>query len=144
MSFRRERRVYDRWLVPEEILLEGEDQGKLERLFDEMADMMASGGEDTPSSLIAARAATMELWAYDRESSNAEDLMEHVVRVRSVAIARRNAYRSMDDRQKMRSMAIANVKQAIDVNDTLRRRQAQGDLFAIHDGENVVSFRKSS
>ena len=124
------------------MLLKSERKRKAEYLALYKSVLESITGKQDPTSLqyVEARCIAADLWVYQRHcgSAKALDALKLATSM-GPAEARRQSYRDMDDRTRLRAMAVHSVKQTRDIFSTLGRSV---DPFHQRIPDNLVPLRR--
>ena len=112
------------WANPEAVLLT-EEHGFLEEyleLYRSVLEKICGPSEPTSLNLVEARCVTQDLWVYQRHCGSAEALNTlNSAAAMGPAECRRQAYRDMDDRTRLRAMVLHAMQQTREIFDNLGR-----------------------
>ena len=131
------------WAKPETVLLTEEHNQVKEYMSLYVAVLNKLCGEHDPSTLnlVEARCIAQDLWAYQRHCGPADALNAlNSASAMGPAECRRQAYRDMDDRVRLRAMVLHAMRQTREIFDSLGRsvyelpQELPDNLVAIHRG----------
>tara|TARA_R100000742_G_C4276724_1_gene98006 strand:+ start:889 stop:1311 length:423 start_codon:yes stop_codon:yes gene_type:complete len=130
------------WAKPEAVLLTEELDCVSEymQLYEAVLDDVCDGVEPTSLNYVEARCITQDLWVFQRHCGSADALnalqsASHM----GPAECRRQAYRDMDDRTRLRGMVLHAVKQTRQMFDSLGRSVY---MYSHELPENLVPLRR--
>lgn len=139
-------RTLTEWARPGEILSQGElhRQNEFLLLFKEQLRRVSTDLSDPlRSEIIAARAMTAQIWAYDRITSDGRYIRTLVESNVDLLDARRQHFAHMDHENRARALCLRGITQAVEFLDTVKDQlvEAQppklGEVHAITGGKGA-------
>ncbi len=131
------------WARPETVLLT-EEQNQIQEymsLYVSVLNKICGDGDPSSLNLVEARCIAQDLWVFQRHCGAAEALNAlNSASAMGPAECRRQAYRDMDDRVRLRGMVLHALRQTREIFDSLGRSYAEyphelpDNLVAIHRG----------
>jgi len=112
------------WAKPEKVLLSGEHDcvEQYLELYQAVLAKICGKNAASPLNLTEARCVAQDLWVFQRHCGSAEALNTlNSAAAMGPAECRRQAYRDMDDRTRLRGMVLLAMRQTREIFDNLGR-----------------------